>query len=218
VLRLDSASSCCFCVQLVPTPPGSTHPDWSKSSRIPFQAPWRRRGARSQLLLSKSYRGAAVLRRQLSIISFLIVAAFDASGAQAHARPDTTHISRDTLSGTWSATNGNATFMGTWTAVPDAARGTVIGTWTLVDPQGATLALGGWSAAKSPRAWTGRWRATIAGRDGEYSGTWRSTVDLESSARFVELFEKAAQTIVRGTWAGLGRSGAWSIRARGARS
>lgn len=168
--------------------------------------------------LSESRRGRAVLRTQVFVSCLLLFPAVASSAAQATGRVEAIVLGRDTLSGTWSASNGSATFMGTWTAVPDTARGTVIGTWTLVDAQGATLALGGWSAAKAPTAWTGRWRATIAGRDGEYSGTWRSTADLKPSARFVDLFEKAAQTIVRGTWAGLGRSGAWSVRARAAGS
>ena len=153
-----------------------------------------------------------MLRRQISILCILLLAAVDGSGAQA-ARPDTAGIARATRSGTWSASNGSVTFMGTWTAVPDTTRGTVAGTWTLADAQGTTVAYGGWAAAKSAARWTGMWRANVAGRDGEYSGTWTSSVDLNAGARLIDLFEKAAQTIVRGTWNSGGRSGAWSIRA-----
>lgn len=151
--------------------------------------------------------------RQCSVLCFLLLAAVGTSGAQAAARPDTAGTARATQSGTWSASNGSVAFMGTWTAVPDTTRGTVSGTWTLADAGGATVAYGGWAAAKSATRWTGAWRANIAGRDGEYSGTWSSTVDLKAGARFVELFEKAAQTIVRGRWNSGGRSGTWSVRA-----
>ena len=153
-----------------------------------------------------------MLRRQISTLCILLLAAVDSSGAQA-ARPDTAGIGRATRSGTWSATNGRITFMGTWAAVPDTIRGTVTGTWTLADAQGATVADGGWAAAKSAARWIGNWRANVAGRDGEYSGTWSSSVDLKAGARLIDLFEQAAQTIVRGAWKSGGRSGAWSIRA-----
>ena len=158
-------------------------------------------------------RDTAMLRKQFSALCFLLLVAVGTSGAQAAVRPDTAGVARATQSGTWSASNGSVTFMGTWTAVPDTTRGTVSGTWTLADAQGATVGYGGWAAAKSAARWTGAWRANIAGRDGEYSGTWTSSVDLKAGARFVDLFEKAAQTIVRGTWKSGGRSGAWSIRA-----
>ena len=153
-----------------------------------------------------------MLRRQVSVLSVLLFAAVASSGAQA-VRPDTAGIARGARSGTWSASNGSVTFMGTWTAVPDTAHGTVIGTWTLADSQGATVAYGGWAAAKSAARWTGGWRANITGRDGEYSGTWTSTVDLKPDAQLIDLFEHAAQSIVRGTWSSGGRSGGWSIRA-----
>ena len=103
--------------------------------------------------------------------------------------------------------------MGNWTATPDTTHGTVTGTWTLADAQGATVAFGGWSAAKSAARWTGVWRANVTGRAGEFSGAWTSSVDLEPTARFVDLFDKAAQAIVRGTWNSGGRSGTWSVRA-----
>lgn len=159
------------------------------------------------------HRSSASLRRAVSVLCFLLLAAVDRSGAQAAGRPDTIRLGTGTVSGTWSASNGSVTFMGSWSAIPDTTRGTVIGTWTLADAQGTTVAFGGWAAAKSAARWTGTWRANIAGRQGEYSGTWTSSVDLEAAARFVDLFEKAAKTIVSGKWDSGGRSGVWSIRA-----
>jgi hypothetical protein len=103
--------------------------------------------------------------------------------------------------------------MGTWTAVADTAHGTVTGTWTLADGQAKTVAFGGWSAVKSSDRWTGAWRANVTGRAGEYSGTWTSSVDLKANARFVDVFEKAAQAVVSGAWTTGGQSGGWSIRA-----
>jgi hypothetical protein len=154
-----------------------------------------------------------MLQRQVSILCILLLAVVGTSGAQAAARADTAGVARATRSGTWSATNGSVTFMGTWTAVPDTTRGTVSGTWALANAQGETIAYGGWAAAKSAARWTGNWRANVAGRPGEYSGTWSSSIDLKAGARFVDLFEKAAQTIVSGTWKSGARSGTWSIRA-----
>lgn len=157
------------------------------------------------------HRTSAMLRRQASVLCLLLLAAVDAAGAQAAVRRDSSGIAHGTWSASWTATNGS--FMGTWTAVPDTTRGTVSGSWTLVDAQGAMLAFGGWAAAKSAAKWTGTWRANVTGRGQEYSGTWSSSIDLKSGARLIDLFEHAAQTIVRGTWNSGGRSGAWSIRA-----
>ena len=154
-----------------------------------------------------------MIRSQIFVLCFLLFAAVDRSGAQAVVRPDTIRLGAGTLRGTWSASNGSATYVGTWTAIPDTTRGTVKGTWTLVDAQGATVAFGGWAAAKATERWIGSWRANITGRPGEFSGAWTSSVDLEPAARFVDLFDKAAQTIVRGTWNSGGRSGTWSVRA-----
>jgi hypothetical protein len=146
-------------------------------------------------------------------VCLLLLAAVDISGAQAVVRLDSAGVLRGARSGTWSAANGSLTLMGTWTAVPDSAHGTVTGTWTLADAQAKTIAFGGWSAVKSTDRWTGAWRANVTGRGGEYSGTWTSSVDLKPNARFVDLFEKAAQTIASGTWTIGAQSGAWSIRA-----
>lgn len=143
----------------------------------------------------------------------LLFAAVDLSGAQAVVRLDSAATVRGARSGTWSAASGSLTLMGTWTAVADTAHGTVTGTWTLADGQAKTVAFGGWSAVKSADRWTGAWRANVTGRAGEYSGTWTSSVDLKANARFVDMFERAAQAVVSGAWTRGGQSGGWSIRA-----
>ena len=148
----------------------------------------------------------------LFLLAGLFLAAVDASHAQAVARPDTAANAPSKWSGSWSAaTNNGLTLMGSWTAALDST-GAVIGTWALVDAQGNTRADGAWSATKSPNTWTGAWRAVVSGREGEYSGTWAAVVDGKPDARMADLFEKAAQNLVSGTWRVGGRSGAWSIR------
>ena len=168
----------------------------------------RRRGAGT-----RDECGGGVAARLAVLLCLLLLAAVDPSGAQAVVRLDSAGIIRGARSGTWSAANGRLTLMGTWTAVPDSAHGTDTGTWTLADAQAKTVAFGGWSAVKSTDGWAGAWRANVTGRSGEYSGTWTSSIDLKAKAPFVDLFGKAAQTIVSGTWATGGQSGAWSIRA-----
>jgi hypothetical protein len=143
----------------------------------------------------------------LAIASLLFIGvaepAVQATPTQAPARPNT-----------WSATSSSGLRLaGTWTATEDPATGAVTGTWTLVNAQGSTIARGAWAAAKSATGWNGGWRATVAGRAGEYSGTWSTRVDLKPDARFADLFEKAAQTVVSGAWRSGGQSGAWSIQA-----
>lgn len=148
----------------------------------------------------------------VSLVGLLFLAAIDASGAQAVVRQDTADYALSKRWGTWSAANSNGrTFIGTWTAVPDSS-GAVTGTWTLSDAQGKTVANGGWSAAKAPAQWIGAWRARVLGRTDEYSGTWSAGVDLKGDARISDLFEKAAQAAVSGTWRAGTQSGAWSIR------
>jgi hypothetical protein len=142
----------------------------------------------------------------------LFISAAAASDAQV-VRLDSAALMRGARFGTWSATNGKTTLMGTWTAVPDATSGTVTGTWTLAGAEGKTVAFGGWSAVKANDRWSGAWRANVTGQGGEYSGTWTSSVDLKPNARFVDMFERAAAAIVSGTWSTAGQSGAWSIRA-----
>ena len=153
-----------------------------------------------------------MLRKPLVLLFLLVLAAIDISPAQV-ARQDTAGKPQSNPWGNWSATNGGSTLTGTWIAVFDSASGTVTGTWTLLDPQGKTVAGGAWSAAKSPTAWNGAWRAAVSGSDGEYSGTWMAGADLKGDARLVDLFEKAIEAAVSGTWRAGSRSGAWSIRA-----
>jgi len=155
-----------------------------------------------------------MLPKRLLLLCLLFLAAIDASGAQAVARQDTAGNAQSRQSGTWSAASSTGlTLMGTWTAVPDSTGGAVTGTWTLFDAERRTVANGGWSAAKSPTQWTGAWRAIVSGRTGEYSGTWSAGGDLKGDAGFADLFEKAAQSVVSGTWRTGTNSGAWSIRA-----
>ena len=155
-----------------------------------------------------------MLRTPFFLVCLLSLTVIESSVAQAVARQDTASHAQSNRSGTWSAANTSGrTFMGTWTAVPDLKSGTVTGTWTLIDAQHKTLAGGGWSAARSPAGWTGAWRANVSGRKGEYSGTWTSGVDLKADVGFNDLFEKAVQSIVSGTWQMGNDSGGWSIRA-----
>ena len=150
-------------------------------------------------------------------LCLLFVAAVRMAGAQV-VRLDSAALAPDARHGTWSANGGgNLTLVGTWTAVPDTAHNAVTGTWTLTDAQGKTAAFGGWSAAKAKDQWTGAWRANVTGRGGEYSGTWTSSTDLKPNTTFVELFDKAAQSIVSGTWSSGTQNGAWSIRAAAAK-
>jgi len=139
------------------------------------------------------------------ILCVLLVSASDVALAQA------TQVKR---SGTWAASNGGGqTFIGTWTAIPDSTGKTVTGTWTLGDPRNPPSMNGAWSAAKAATRWNGAWRAVAAGKTQEYSGTWASGVDLNGSATFAELFEKAVGAALSGTWQMGPQSGAWSIRA-----
>ncbi len=150
--------------------------------------------------------------RTFSLVCLLLFWAVD-SRAQGAIRLDSAGLRPGARIGTWSAVNGKVTFVGTWTAVPDSAHGTVTGAWTLTDAQGKTAAFGGWSAAKAASQWEGAWRANVTGRTGEYAGTWTSSVDVKATSSFGDLFEKAVQAIVSGTWSAGAESGAWSIRA-----
>ena len=152
-----------------------------------------------------------MLGKGLFLVGGLLLAAVDASRAQA-VRRDTAANATSKREGSWSAASSTGlTLMGTWTAILDPT-GTVTGGWALVDAQGNTRADGAWSAAKAPDGWTGAWRAVVSGRSGEYSGTWTAVVDGKPDARLADLFEKALQAIVSGNWRVGGRSGAWSIR------
>ena len=125
----------------------------------------------------------------------------------------TTSAAQQTRANTWTArTSAGRTFMGTWTATPDATAGSVTGTWTLDDPTGRTAARGTWSANKSRTAWTGAWRAIVAPTNLEYAGSWSAVVDLKGDAQFADLFQKAAHAVVRGNWRAGRQSGSWAIR------
>lgn len=157
----------------------------------------------------------ALLRTSRSLIGMAVVflAATHTSGVQTATAQSSGGAAQATMHGSWSSRSASGlTLMGTWTAVPDTAKGIVIGTWTLLNPLGDTLATGAWSAAKEPAQWYGAWRAVVAGRPGEYSGTWTAAVDIGVNGSFVDLFNKALQTIVSGGWRAGGQSGAWSIR------
>ena len=168
------------------------------------------RGFRALHLRTRPSFPHTISVRNAVLVCLLLLNAIGISGAQAVVRLDSAATARGARSGTWS---GSLTLMGTWTAVSEAAHGTVTGTWTLADAQAKTVAFGGWSAVKSADRWAGAWRANVTGRAGEFSGTWTSSVDLKATARFVDMFEKAAQTIVSGAWTTGGKSGGWSIRA-----
>jgi hypothetical protein len=47
----------------------------------------------------------------------------------------------------------------------------------------------------------------------EYSGSWTGNLDLRTDATLADLFRRAAEAIVSGSWRAGGQSGAWSIRA-----
>ena len=153
-----------------------------------------------------------MLGKGLLLLGGLLLAAVDASHAQATGRPDTASRAPSKREGSWSAATRNGlTLIGMWTATLDPT-GTVTGTWTLVDAQGNTRGDGAWSAAKSPQGWTGAWRSVMSGREGEYSGTWTAAVEGKPDAPLADLFEKAMQAVMSGTWRVGGQSGGWSIR------
>ena len=131
-------------------------------------------------------------------------------GADLGAQSDTAHAR--TVTGGWSATSGTMALMGSWTAAPDSAHGSVVGTWTLNDNEGKVVMSGLWSASKAADRWYGNWRANVTGRGGEYTGTWDSSVDHKTGNQFADLFEKAVFAVVNGTWKSAGKGGAWAIR------
>jgi hypothetical protein len=115
---------------------------------------------------------------------------------------------------TWAARSSTGvTLGGTWTVTEPQKPSAVTGTWTLLDAQGRVAASGGWSAAKSATGWTGSWRAAAVGQPGEYTGTWTAKIDLKPAGGFADLFAKAVDAAVSGTWRSGPRSGAWTIQA-----
>jgi hypothetical protein len=163
-----------------------------------------RAGGRGSFLTRPDLRGGIV--RTIAIITCLII------GANLGAQNDSTRVPPNTQTGAWSATSGTMALMGSWTAVPDAAHGTVTGTWTLNDNQGKTVMSGLWSASKANDRWYGNWRANVEGQSGEYTGSWDSSVEHKAGNQFTDLFEKAVFAVVNGTWRSGGKSGAWAIR------
>ena len=113
----------------------------------------------------------------------------------------------------WAARSSDGLMVGgTWTVIEHLKTGGVTGSWTLLDAQGRMVATGGWSAAKSTTGWTGSWRAAASGQRGEYTGTWTAKVDLKPAGGFADLFAKAVEAAVSGTWRAGPRSGAWTIQ------
>ena len=114
----------------------------------------------------------------------------------------------------WTAnTRSGASLGGTWSGEIDLSAGTASGTWTLRDGAGRIVLHGTWSAVKEDREWRGDWRARIVGQPKERSGSWSAQLQLSPGAPLAELFERALQQAVSGTWQSAGQSGGWSIRA-----
>jgi hypothetical protein len=130
------------------------------------------------------------------------------------ARPEAQTSSTLGRANTWAARSSSGlTLAGTWTATEDPKTGAVTGNWTLIGAQGRVAGRGGWSAVKSPSGWSGGWRAVAVGRSGEYSGTWTARVDLQPTTKLHDLFAKAIETAISGTWQAGRQSGAWTIQA-----
>ena len=129
------------------------------------------------------------------------------------AAPQTPSALGQRRANTWAARSSSGlTIGGTWTVTEHLKTGGVTGTWALLDAQGRTVMTGGWSAAKAPGGWTGSWRAAASGKPGEYTGTWTAKVDLKPAGGFADLFAKAAEAAVSGTWRAGPQSGAWTIQ------
>lgn len=115
---------------------------------------------------------------------------------------------------TWTARSSDGrTFEGSWTVEPGASVDKASGTWTLRDGSGTVAVRGTWSAQKFSTGWSGVWRALVEGRQGEFAGSWTADLPRPREARFAELFEAAAQNVVRGIWNSGPHSGSWSLRA-----
>ena len=153
----------------------------------------------------------AIRKTQVAGLSVFLILTVALNGATADQQTPSTLGRR--LTSTWAARSSDGlTVGGTWTVIEHLKTGGVTGTWTLLDAQGRMVASGGWSAAKSTAGWTGSWRAAAAGQRGEYTGTWTAKVDLKPAGGFADLFAKAIETAVSGTWRAGPRSGAWTIQ------
>ena len=153
-------------------------------------------------------------RQPLLLLCLVLLLAIGGSGAHAGVLQSPEDAKQTARSGSWTARSSTGlTLTGTWTAVADPKTGNVTGTWTLVDAKGKPVTGGGWAAAKSPTGWTGAWRAAVSGSKTEYSGS--CSAKLKAEAPFGDLFAKAVEKAVSGTWRAGGHSGAWSIRAAG---
>jgi hypothetical protein len=147
-----------------------------------------------------------------SLLAALLVLV--AGACAANAGEQAPGAGRGSRANAWAARSSTGLALGgTWTASEDAKTGAVTGTWTLVDAQGRIVTRGAWSAAKAASGWTGSWRANVEGRAGEYSGTWTARVDLKPAARLADMFAKALEAAVSGTFRAGGVSGAWTIQA-----
>ena len=143
------------------------------------------------------------------MVCLILASAYGAdAGQQARGNPGRTDVN------TWAARSTTGLALGgTWTATEDAQTGAVTGGWTLIDPQGRIVMRGTWSAAKAASGWTGGWRAFVEGKQGEYSGTWTAKAGLKPNAKVAEMFAKAVETAVSGTFRSGRVSGSWTIRA-----
>jgi len=152
--------------------------------------------------IRKAQIGSRIAHEIFAICLILSVVLHGAADAQSPRRDNT-----------WAARSSTGlTVGGTWTVIEQLKTGGITRTWTLLNAQGRIAATGGWSAAKTPGGWTGSWRAATAGRRREYTGTWTAKVDLKPTGTFAELFAKAVESAVSGTWRSGPQSGAWTIQ------
>ncbi|HEY7164906.1 MAG TPA: SH3 domain-containing protein [Candidatus Binatia bacterium] len=104
------------------------------------------------------------------------------------------------------------TFRGTWTIERSLFPEKAAGTWTLDSGKGAPALRGIWSAQKFSTGWSGTWRAMVDGHKNEYTGGWTAEFPKSADPRMADLFEAAAQNVIRGLWSSGTISGSWSIR------
>lgn len=153
----------------------------------------------------------AIRKAQVARLTVFLILTVALLGAAAERQPPSSLGQRRV--NTWAARSSTGvTLGGTWTVIEHQKNGAVTGAWTLLDAQGRAVASGGWSAAKSTTGWTGSWRAAATGQRGEYTGTWTAKVDLKPAGGFADLFAKAVEAAVSGTWRAGPRSGAWTIQ------